>query len=76
MHSYNPIDPRKSTIHTDHNSRVSLPRRHYKIAPQDVGKNEWRSLVNHYQDVEQKSKLMERYAKQAFQKKMRGDLQT
>lgn len=75
MHSYNPLDPRRSTIQSTHGSNVNLPRRHYKIAPQDVGKNEWRSLVRHYQDVDQKTRLMEQYAKQAFQQKMREDLQ-
>lgn len=75
MHCYNPIDPRKSTIHSQNGSRVNLPRRNYKIAPQDEGKIEWRSLVRHYEDVEQKSQMMERYAKQAFQQRMREDLQ-
>ena len=75
MHSYNPFDPRESTIHSQHGTNVNLPRRRYKIAPQDVGKNEWRSLVKHYEDVDQKTKLMEKYAKEAFQRKMREDLQ-
>ena len=74
MHSYNPIDPRETSLPVNSQEPLNLPRRPYKMVPQDNCKNEWRSLVQHYEEVDQKSRMMEQYAKKAFQKKMKEDL--
>lgn len=76
MHSYNPINPRESLLQSQNDGgSLNLPRRHYVVAPQDHGRNEWRSMIKHYEEVDSKARLMEQYAKRAFQKKAREELE-
>ena len=63
MHLNSPFDPKESNLQQMTTSGVDLPRRHYVVAPQDGGRNEWRSLIKHYEEADQKSRLVESYAK-------------
>lgn len=51
-----------------------MPRRKYH-RDRDYGKNEWKSLVKHYEEFDMKAKMVERYAKKALQERMRKDLE-
>jgi len=53
---------------------MNLPRRHYHYDERE-GKNEWKSLVKHYEEFDQKAKMIEEYAKRAYQERMRKDLE-
>ena len=42
-----------------------LDRRHYH-REREGGKNEWKSLIKHYEEFSKKADLMENYAKRAY----------
>lgn len=52
----------------------NLPVRDY-IRDRNTGKNHWKSLIKHYEEFDQKARLMERYADRAIKDKMRKDLE-
>ena len=54
---------------------MNYPRRHYHRDRDLKGKNEWKSLVKHYEEFDQKASLVEEYAKRAYQQKMKRDLE-
>lgn len=52
----------------------NLPERDY-IRDRNSGKNHWKSLVKHYEEYDQKARMMERYAQRAMKEKMKRDLE-
>jgi hypothetical protein len=53
---------------------MNLPRRRYHNNRAE-GKNEWKSLVKHYEEFDQKARMIEEFAKRAYQDRMRQDLE-
>lgn len=52
----------------------NLPIRDH-IRDRDQTKNEWKSLIKHYEEFDQKARLVEKYAERAVKERMKKDLE-